>query len=252
MKHGPLLHPLPLKLSWIQMVISNQTRPTWKSHNTKLGLYLMTSINTKAQTLLTHLVLQSNPLSYVLFSLAASNKWVLRQLDINNVFLQGTLQDDVYTIQLPGFVDPYHPFYICKLMKALYGIKQAKRAWYTVLKSHLLTMGFRNAILIEIIIYLLVYVDDIILIRNTTFALNKFIVTLANRFSLQDLGILSYFLWVEVHNQPKGLLLRQKRYIIELLNKANMEECNSIATSLPTNPTLRLQGKPLDNPTITL
>lgn len=69
-------------------------------------------------------------------------------------------------------------------MKALYGIKQAKRAWYTVLKSHLLTMGFRNAILIEIIIYLLVYVDDIILIRNTTFALNKFIVTLANRFSL--------------------------------------------------------------------
>ena len=63
-------------------------------------------------------------------------------------------------------------------------MKQAQHAWYTMLKIHLLTMGFRNAILIEIIIYLLIYVDDIILTGNTTVALNKFIVTLANRFSL--------------------------------------------------------------------
>ena len=66
----------------------------------------------------------------LVLSLAVSKGWPLRQFDINNAFLQGTLTEDVYTIQPPGYVDPKFPTHICKLNKALYGLKQAPRAWY--------------------------------------------------------------------------------------------------------------------------
>lgn len=78
----------------------------------------------------------------LVLSLAVSQKWSVRQLDINNAFLQGTLTDDVYVKQPPGFVDPAYPSHVCKLKKALYGLKQAPRAWYMELKSHLLAAGF--------------------------------------------------------------------------------------------------------------
>lgn len=58
-----------------------------------------------------------------LLGLAVTNNWHLRQLDINNVFLQGTLFEDVYMSQPPGFVDMKFPSYICKLIKAIYGLK---------------------------------------------------------------------------------------------------------------------------------
>lgn len=194
----------------------------------------------------------------LVLSLAVSNNWNIRQLDINNAFLQGTLTDAVYVTQPPGFVDPHHPTHVCQLKKALYGLKQAPRAWYTELKNHLITMGFRNTISDSslfvfqdagVIIYLLVYVDDIIVTSNATDALNKFILNLATRFSLKDLGPLSYFLGVEVLKHPKGIFLSQKRYIQDLLTKANMDGCNNIATPLPMNPPLSVNGTPLDNPT---
>lgn len=101
----------------------------------------------------------------------------------------------------------------------------------------------------QVIIYLLVYVDDIIITSNNDIALNDFILSLANRFSLKDLGPLTYFLGVEVIQHPHGLFLSQQRYIKDILTKGNMDQCNPIATPLPTHPPLSSQGKPLENPT---
>lgn len=64
----------------------------------------------------------------LILSLAISQNWPLRQLDINNTFLQGHLQEDVFMSQPPGFVNPSFPNHVCKLHKALYGLKQASRA----------------------------------------------------------------------------------------------------------------------------
>ena len=70
----------------------------------------------------------------LVLSLATSYNWTLRQLDVNNAFLQGSLDEVVYMEQPPGFVDKDRPHYVCRLNKAIYGVKQAPRAWYNALR----------------------------------------------------------------------------------------------------------------------
>ncbi|GAB2303645.1 hypothetical protein Dimus_038792 [Dionaea muscipula] len=138
----------------------------------------------------------------------------LRQLDVNNAFLQGRLSEDVFMEQPPGFLDKTFPHHVCKLKKAIYGLKQAPRAWYTELRNFLLQVGFINSVADSslfiyrrdhLVLYLLVYVDDIIVTGSDSVALDNMIQRLSTRFSLKDLGSLTYFLGVEVHMHPKGL-----------------------------------------------
>ena len=79
------------------------------------------------------------------FHVAVTKGWSLRQLDVNNAFLQGTLEEEVYVTQPPGFVYQDRPHYVFRLKKALYGLKQAPQAWYQELRSYLLTQGFVNS-----------------------------------------------------------------------------------------------------------
>jgi hypothetical protein len=68
--------------------------------------------------------------------------WCLRQIDIQNAFLHGVLDEDVYMKQPLGFEDPSHPTFLCKLDKSLYGLKQAPGAWFSRLSGMLLKLGF--------------------------------------------------------------------------------------------------------------
>ena len=74
--------------------------------------------------------------------LAVSRGWKLRQLDVKNVFLHGVLEEEVYIKQPPGYESDAHMGHICKLDKALYGLKHAPRAWYPRLSSKLQSLGF--------------------------------------------------------------------------------------------------------------
>lgn len=120
----------------------------------------------------------------IILSLALSQGWRLRQLDVNYAFLNGTLQEDVYMLPPPGFVNSQFPNYVCKLKKRIYGLKQANREWYKELKSFLENAGFRNFIYDSsffiyhhngVIMYFFVYVDDIIVTGNNTNAISEFI-----------------------------------------------------------------------------
>jgi histone deacetylase 1/2 len=79
----------------------------------------------------------------LILSLAVSQGWSLRQLDVQNAFLHGVLEEEVYMKQPPGYEDKSKPHYLCKLDKALYGLKQAPRAWYSRLSMKLQSLGFR-------------------------------------------------------------------------------------------------------------
>ncbi|KAJ9672029.1 hypothetical protein PVL29_025601 [Vitis rotundifolia] len=161
--------------------------------------------------------------------------------------------------QPPGFIDRDHPHHVCKLRKAIYGLKQAPRAWYHELRQFLLQFGFINSIADTslfifnnrgTILYLLVYVDDIIITGNTVEAAQTFIQQLSQRFSLKDLRPLTYFLGVEVTSHTNGLFLSQRKYIADLLNRTHMTEAKPAPTPLATSPILTLQsGTPLSDPT---
>ncbi|KAK9048876.1 hypothetical protein SSX86_032155 [Deinandra increscens subsp. villosa] len=194
-----------------------------------------------------------------LLSLAVSNSWPLRQLDVNNAFLQGTLNEDVFMAQPPGFINPSFPNHVCKLNKAIYGLKQASRAWYEELKTYLLSQGFISTISDSSLfihttgpspLYVLVYVDDIIITGPSHNLIDHFIHSLSVKFSLKDLGSLSYFLGIEVIPHPLGLLLSQTKYIQDIINRAKMSNCKASSTPIICSEPLTLQGgTPHSSPT---
>ena len=73
----------------------------------------------------------------LILTFAVTNGWPLRQLDVNNAFLQGSLSDDEFMEQSTGFVDSSLPHHVCKLQKAIYGLRQASRDWFTELRTFL-------------------------------------------------------------------------------------------------------------------
>lgn len=145
-------------------------------------------------------------------SLVLMKNWSLRQMDVNNAFLHGTLSEQVFMSQPPDFINAAYPSYVCKLRKAIYGLKQAPRAWFNELCNFLAHYGFyysrSNSSLFvfargSTLLYLLVYVDDLLLTGNDNDLLNHFVQSLSNRFSMKNLGQLKHFLGIEVLSTPR-------------------------------------------------
>jgi hypothetical protein len=165
--------------------------------------------------------------------------WSLRQLDVQNVFLHGDLEEEVFMRQPPGNESKTHPHYVCKLDKTLYGLKQAPRAWYSRLSSKLISLSFkRSKVDVSlfifnkggVIIYLLVYVDDIIVASSSITATAALLKDLQKDFALKDLGDLHYFLGIEVKKVHGGILLTQQKYTSDLLQRVGMLGCKPMNT----------------------
>jgi hypothetical protein len=184
-----------------------------------------------------------------ILAIALSKDWPLRQLDVNNAFLHGTLHEDVYMIQPPGYENSQFPNHICKLKKSLYGLKQAPSAWYLELTNFLLRFGFKKSLAdaslfiyqhSNITCYLMVYVDDMVLTGNNPAFLNQFVTALNNKFSIKDLGPLHHFLGIEVIPTQTGLFLSQHRHIQDILTQFHMEGAKDVMTPLSTTDPLIL------------
>lgn len=203
------------------------------------------------------LVIKSTTIRAVL-DVIVSLSWPIRQIDVNNAFLQGTLTEDVYVSQPQGFVDPDRPTYVCHLNKVLYGFKQAQRAWYMELKQYLVSLGFINSLSdtslfvlnnIKLLDYVLVYVDDITVTGNNPSLVERILQQLGTRFSVKDMGEISYFLGIEATRTEAGLHLNQRKYILDLLTKMNMQDAKPVTTPMATTPKLTMSGEPHTNPT---
>jgi len=144
--------------------------------------------------------------------------------------------------QPPGYEDQSHPHHLCRLEKALYGLKQAPRAWHARLSSVLQTLGFiasaaDSSLFIyrrsEVVTFLLVYVDDIIVISSSPTVPNQLVQDLRTEFAVKDLGALHFFLGIEVlHPSSGGLLLSQRKYAFELLRRSGMLKCKPAHTPM--------------------
>ena len=165
----------------------------------------------------------------------------IQQVDVNNAFLNGELHEVVYMSQPAGFVDPSKPDHVCIFRKALYGLKQAHRAWFVKLKQTLITWGFKVSVSDSSLfiftykrdmIFLLVYVDDILLTGNNPALIKRVIDDLNQCFALKTLGSVGYFPGFEVHRDKTGILLTQSKYISDLLKKANMADAKNCLTPM--------------------
>lgn len=180
----------------------------------------------------------------LVLSLALQHNWPLRQLDVNNAFLHGSLSEEVYMQQPPGFILPEKPHHVCHLRKSIYGLKQAPRTWFQTLQKFLCDYGFVNSksdsslfILRTTgsVLYTLVYVDDIIITGNSSIKVNECIAALAHTLSIKDLGNLHYFLGVEVIPSTAGLFLSQYKYIGDLLERTKMQDAKPVLTPMSTS-----------------
>jgi len=129
-----------------------------------------------------------------------------------------------------GFVDSALPSHVCRFHKSLYGLKQAPWAWYTRLNDFLISIGFHASkvdtslfILSDgvDIFYLLIYVYDILFTSNKSIMFHRLIQLLSSKFKLCDLGVVHYFLDIEVQSTSMGLMLQQQKYILDILRNKN-------------------------------
>ncbi|XP_019154331.1 PREDICTED: uncharacterized protein LOC109150810 [Ipomoea nil] len=194
----------------------------------------------------------------MLFSLAVSHNWTLRQLDVHNAFLNGHLAETVYMKQPPGYEDPTHPDHVCHLQRSLYGLKQAPRAWFKRLHDYLLTTGvLASKTDVSLFhystgdsrVYLLVYVDDIIMMGNDLTLITSLLQRLSTTFKIRDLGSPSFFLGIETIRTADGIMLSQRRYMNDLLTRAGMLDCKPLDTPASVTQPMSSAAVPHDNPT---
>jgi hypothetical protein len=191
-------------------------------------------------------------------SLALTRSWPMHQLDVKNVFLHGLLTEIVYCSQPAGFVDSLCPDMVCSLNRSLYGLKQVPRAWNHRFATFLRSLGFvevKSDMSLFIFhhgaetVYLLLYVDDIVLTASSESLLRRIITSLQQEFAMKDLGVLHHFLGVTVAHHP-ARLLHQRQYTLDILERARMTDCNPCSTPVDTQGKLsEAKGNPVSDPT---
>lgn len=196
----------------------------------------------------------------IILSIVATLNWPVHQVDINNAFVNGALQEIVYMAQSLGFEDKSKPNYVCKLHKALYGLKQAPQAWFDRLRQTLIAWEFSHSredpslfylVTMTHIFFILIYVDDIIITANRKELLTTFTSKLHQTFALKDLGPLHFFLGIEVTRNSEGFFLSQSKYAQDLLGKFSLTHLKSCPTPMALNSSLSAtEAELLKNPTV--
>lgn len=190
----------------------------------------------------------------ILLSLAVQNDWPLYQLDIKNAFLNGELEEEVFMELPPGFEGKYEYGKVCRLRKSIYGLKQSSRTWFKrfgeVVKRH----GYKQSQADDSMFYkhsksgkksiLIVYVDDIVLTGDDHTELQNIKSQLAKDFEVKDLGNLKYFLGMEFARSKDGLVVSQRKYVLDLLHETCLPGCKPAETPMEAN--LKLQPATLE------
>lgn len=192
-----------------------------------------------------------------ILAIASSKSWPLHQLDVKNAFLHGELKEEIY-MKLPTGMTITAPNAVCKLRRSLYGLKQAPRAWFEKFRSTILHFSFTQSQYDSSLffqqttigmVFLLVYVDDIIITGDDKGMITKLQSMLHSTFQMKDLGHLTYFLGLEVHSRNHGLFLNQHKYIQDLIELAGLNDATAVDTPMEVNVKYRKdEGELLSDP----
>ena len=193
----------------------------------------------------------------LLLALAAHSGWEVHHMDVMSAFLNGELSEEVYVAQPPGYVIAGKEQSVLKLRKALYGLRQAPRAWYAKFDDSMASLGFTSSPLEHAVYrrgdkqsFLLVgvYVDDLVITGTSLTEIEEFKRQMCQLFQMSDLGRLSYYLGIEVEQGDGVITLKQQSYAGKILEVAGMSDCNSCTTPMECRLKLIKEdgGKPAD------
>jgi hypothetical protein len=180
---------------------------------------------------------------HTFFSIVAAHDLELEQLDVKTAFLHRELEEEIYMDQPEGFIVPGKKNYVCKLKRSLYGLKQSSRQWYKRFDSFMLSHGFKRSkydscVYIKNVngspIYLLLYVDDMLIAAKSTKEITTLKRLLSSEFEMEDLGAAKKILGMEITRDRKAglLFLSQHAYIEKVLQRFNMHDAQSVSTSI--------------------
>nr|GEU42987.1 hypothetical protein [Tanacetum cinerariifolium] len=180
-----------------------------------------------------------------LFMAYASFKdFIVYQMDVNSAFLYGTIEEEVYVCQPPGFKDPDFPDKVYEVKKALYGLHQAPRAWYETLSTYLLNNGFKRGQIDKTlfikrnkddILLVQVYVDDIIFRSTKKEMCDAFEILMHEKFQMSLMGELTFFLGLQVKQKRDGIFISQDKYVAKILEKFGFFEVKTTSTLMETS-----------------
>ncbi|GJY43653.1 putative ribonuclease H-like domain-containing protein, partial [Tanacetum coccineum] len=157
----------------------------------------------------------------IFLAFASYMGFIVYQMDVKSGFLYGKINEEVYVSQPLGFIDPKYLKKVCKVVKALYGLHQAPRAWYATLSTFLLKNRYRRGTIDKTlfikkdkhdIILVQVYVDDII---------------------FGSMGELTFFLGLQVKQKEDGIFISQDKYVAKIL-KFNFVSDKTASTPIKT------------------
>ena len=171
----------------------------------------------------------------IILAIAAYYDYEIWQMDVKTAFLNGNLSEDVYMTQPEGFVDPKNAGKLCKLQKSIYGLKQASRSWNLRFDEVIKGFGFikneeepcvYKKASGSALVFLVLYVDDILLIGNDIPMLDAVKSSLRKSFSMKDLGEAAYILGIKIYRDRSRRLigLSQSTYIDKVLKRFNMQD----------------------------
>nr|GEV28872.1 putative ribonuclease H-like domain-containing protein [Tanacetum cinerariifolium] len=165
--------------------------------------------------------------------------FIVYQMDVKSAFLYGKVNEEVYVSQPPGFIDPKFPKKVYKVVKALYGLHQAPRAWYATLSTLLVKSRYRRGIIDKTlfikkdkkdIMLVQVYMDDINFSSTKKSWCDEFEVLMKNRFQMSSMGKLTFFLGLQVKQKEDGIFISQDKYVAEILKKFDFMSVKTAST----------------------
>ncbi|GJS26232.1 putative ribonuclease H-like domain-containing protein, partial [Tanacetum coccineum] len=180
----------------------------------------------------------------IFLAFASYMGFIVYQMDVKSAFLYGTIDEEVYVSQPSGFIDPQHPNKVYKVVKDLYGLHQASRAWYATLSTFLEQSAYRRGAIDKTlfikknkkdIMLVQVYVDDIIFGSTKKSWCDEFEVLMKNRFQMSSMGELNFFLGLQVKQKIDGIFISQDKYVLEILKKFDLMNEKHANTPIETH-----------------
>jgi len=192
------------------------------------------------------------PTVRIILALSIAQGWEVFQLDIKSAFLNGDLDVEIFMNQPKGFIMEGKESFVCKLKKSLYGLKQAPRAWYKKILGYFVDISFSkyfsdsNLYMLnqgKDVVLILLYVDDLLITGNNDEIIQECISKLKAMFEMIDIGLLHFYLGMQVYQYKDCTYLSQSKYIFDILQKFGMEECRYTTILVSPGITISLSSK---------